>query len=556
MKYKAFVSYNREDKPYKDVLYRTLQSVDGVTPLVDESRIPPGTKVWLKISDMLDEADCFIAVITEKSIKSHSVLQEIVRAHDRKLLMIYFIDQSVPKKDLPDFIKEVHYISFQGLEDFIGKVNDEVEDTIRRESSNVGPFTETKQLLGRCSRRILSFENQQQLFRVNILNEILGTLATEIDDVSGKYTIDIGIEQNFLVRAKPLFESANSVYATSLANVSTFWKKENTNYTRDYIKSQPADTKRLFVFNSPSEAHAHLEILKANNVIYGDTNGNFNGAVLVCSLESYKRLLASFTDKESKQQELLHKDFGILHFDNCTIEATLDQTELVFNEISFNHRGVIDYEKHKEIFDNVSTLRPGEIHKEFNILKFSLDFVDDRAAWANRLKTLFGTKEGSRSGDVYHMVFFSQLVDEGYVVKTKHMLLEKREELGVSDVWFGTRFALPVVDSERGGCIDTGSNEENPYMLLMRFPDTDALEKFYQHKTHSDIRQEIYQSFSGTIDDLYKQMDHHNKDDRLRKLLYENAEQQVKSRYMERRDYLDTENIDDLVLSSPFTFGI
>src|SRR5262245_38130890 len=102
-----------------------------------------------------------------------------------------------------------------------------------------------------------------------------------------EYTIDLSIEKNYLLRACPLFKSAQSVYAFSLDQVSTFWTNEkNRPLIHEYLDSQPVDTRRIFVFSSAREANQYRKIIQENYNRYGD-----GGGVFICSLGSYQALL-------------------------------------------------------------------------------------------------------------------------------------------------------------------------------------------------------------------------------------------------------------------------
>lgn len=71
----------------------------------------------------------------------------------------------------------------------------------------------------------------------------------------------------------------------------------------------------------------YAEVLEAHFRRYGT-----KGAVLLCSLHSYKNFLRAIS---SKPEKLLPNDFAILEFDGFKLAATFDNSKLHFYQIDY-----------------------------------------------------------------------------------------------------------------------------------------------------------------------------------------------------------------------------
>jgi serine/threonine protein kinase len=409
--------------------------------------------------------------------------------------------------------------------------------------------SEIDQKINECIKSIRSLITQpDQHFRIEILKEILNGLKSELNELNANtYEFDIGTEKNFLLRATPLFENAHKVYAISLDTISSFWTKSERQSVRIYIERQPINTIRLFVFKTPKRAHQYSKILDANDRWYGSSaaGNKGSGMVLVSSFESYQNFLSSYTDLNLGEYQ--EKDFGLLNYGDYFIEATLDISQLRFREQT-NHRET-KFKRMIEKLDELLMLQEGEMDPITKFLKWSPSFLNNRELWAEKLSKMFEMRAGR---EYYHLVFFAPSVGQQIVVETKRRLIEKRKELGLDDVWVGTRQRANVADGEFGGLIDTGKDDEWNRILIMRFQGKDDMVKFYHHPIHSKIRKFAFSNFNNQLDNLYKQL-LEEKDNFKRLELYHHIEREAKQ-FMERRDYVDAEDIYDLVKHEPIFF--
>lgn len=105
--------------------------------------------------------------------------------------------------------------------------------------------------------------------------------------------------------------------ATSISLViSTFWNDDKSYAAvSKYLKAQEGKSRRvirLFVFRTPQDANSFRNIIQANWNSYA--NGTL-GAVLLCSVETYERLLMRMSQGNTNfVRDLQGRDFGLLGY--------------------------------------------------------------------------------------------------------------------------------------------------------------------------------------------------------------------------------------------------
>lgn len=188
-------------------------------------------------------------------------------------------------------------------------------------------------------------------FRAEIIGRVLRNTLDEIRYLSSDvFRFDISVERNFLFRAEPLFQNASEIDAISLSSVSSFWLDPLAQaLARQYTKSQPSATRRLFVLRSAKEFDQYIPILNMHYEAYGR-----EGSVLIASMNGYLELLNEIAPSTASQQKYMSHDFGILRFANdietSIVHAELNRGVLECRVLPYLISYEIDYERMREIF--------------------------------------------------------------------------------------------------------------------------------------------------------------------------------------------------------------
>lgn len=98
-KYDFFISYSTKDK---DVAFKVLEAIEstGHSCWIAPRNIPYGTSYARAIMEGIDECDTFIVIITDNSIKSEDVLNEIDNAHaiKRTIIPVLLTETRLPRE--------------------------------------------------------------------------------------------------------------------------------------------------------------------------------------------------------------------------------------------------------------------------------------------------------------------------------------------------------------------------------------------------------------------------------------------------------------------------
>lgn len=554
MSFRVFISYSWDDVTVLWAL-QTILNRDPYEVMFDQDNIQKGTELWEEIDQLLNSASCVIVILTENSIRNPNVIQEITRAHERGIPIIPLCKSTIDESKLPSFIRPLNRVLFDDN-------NNNLPNIIR---SQIAPrLAELKEASDhivyprRRIRKILNalqgIENKEQKFRERLADAVLESVEDELGRASETYTIDLGAERNYLLRAEPIFANAKRVYAISLDSISTFWTvDEFREAAHEYIRSQAKHTVRLFVFHDAATAHAHSQVMNYHNEEYGST-----GAVLLCSVETYKNILARIG---VKSPEILDTDFAFIEADDSTILAKLGGSKLHFHTVIPRKADEfpVQHDKFVQVMDKLALTPMGGINDELGagagnaVLRWSPDFIDDRAIWAERLKSVFSTDEVV--GDVMHHITIKGGVKPEKIINIRNKLLALKaaSDAAFEDVWLGSRFRAAVQDGIYGGRMEVGMADESVYSLVLRFSSKEQLLSYLASRQHAVIRKHMYSMFSKEIRDLYEMAD-----DRLRlgentSEIFEQIEDRAKM-FFERRDYFGTEKIDDIVKTPAHRF--
>ncbi|MBN4005851.1 hypothetical protein [Nostoc sp. LPT] len=557
-KIKVFISYKWEtDQNLRAALTSYLENIKNVEVIIDVEAIKLSQNIHEVISMKLDEDDCLLVSIN--SLSSNEVVSELIRAHERSKQIFLMEKREADRINIPSYL----YFLADSLR-FKYSTIDELRMQLREyfEGKSKMDFQLIPQELSLIKNSIKDLRNLLK-FRADLIRRILDEAYKEIKKVKDQeqeYKIDVGIEKNFLVRARSMFENANEVYAISSESVSTFWTdSKNKLLAKDYIAKQPKNTIRLFVFSSIRTASKYRYILQASHNSYGK-----DGRVFICSLRSYTNFLEKFSNGSSEVvKTYLDQDFGILVYDLNSqknyIEALLNHSELRFKKIDINLLEKINY---KEIISYLNDLKKLEFEdifedkngdKKFYIKRWNPKCLEFEDLFKRDLKRLF---PGERSGDAYHLIFFKDYDNslERKILEVKNNLNYYKRDLGIQFIWVGKKTdRIAVSDFSYG---DLRLNFDYDYLLMMRFDSYNDLRIYYSDQRHSDIRKNFYSSFNEGIGILYQYIDELKKTEPNKTVpIFEQVIEEIVSNYMVRYDFVEKEDIDSIIKESPYPFS-
>ncbi len=124
----SFLSYSWKNSAERVALGKAISSNPNHSAIYDKKDIPIGHDIHRTISELLETCDCFIVVLTEESINSHEVRDELVRAHSLKKLIIPIVQSGIKMENLPWFIREQNQIRYD--QEHFDRVIEDVEKTL------------------------------------------------------------------------------------------------------------------------------------------------------------------------------------------------------------------------------------------------------------------------------------------------------------------------------------------------------------------------------------------------------------------------------------------
>ena len=343
-KLNVFISYSWKQKLERSVLVSCLKDSTLLRIIVDIDRINTADPIHPRISQLIDEADVVVCLITQDSLLSTEVREELVRAHERGKVIVPVVRPDLDQSRLPHFLRDLNCISYS---------NDSFEETARQVRSkllDIQPQPHLSKDLQKIKSAVLTNEIVPR-FKAEIIGRVLRNALDEIRYLSSDvFRFDIGVERNFLFRAEPLFQNASEIDAISLSSVSSFWLDPLAQaLARQYTKSQPSATRRLFVLDSEKEFDQYIAIFNLHYETYGK-----DGGVLITSMNGYSELLNEIVPSAASQQKYMSHDFGILRFangiDTSIVHAELNRGVLECRVLPFMISYEIDHERMREIF--------------------------------------------------------------------------------------------------------------------------------------------------------------------------------------------------------------
>lgn len=547
----VFISYSWANFALRAIVYGELHAAE-IRALYDEIEVPVGDDLWVTISSFLNKADCVAPILTPQSISNPRVLEELVRAHERNIPIIPLCETGLDTRQLPSFIENALQIRFSDAQDLSIQCRAKLVPQLRERAARQANLPYPRKRYQSIFRNMREVEGREQPFRERMADALLESLDHELDRLSENFSIDLGAERNFLIRANPLFSSATSVYATSLDSISTFWvSKDLRRSAKEYIRNQAKETVRLFVFDNALSAHMYSHVLDYHNEQYGAS-----GAVLLCSASSYRKLL----HRLGVSADLVHTDFAFLEVDGVRVLAELDGKCLKFEVVQ---RGrPLDFPIHHEPFvslmKQLAKTTPGECNPSFDgdgvqVLRWSSEFIDDRLIWSARLKQLFGSD--SISGDVYHQITFTNAVDPKAIIKARDDLLAMHSSgtLDYESIWLGQSYSVEIREPIHNAPLSSAT-DEYLYILLIQFRTRDDFHRYMTSPEHARVRRDLYCSFDEGIGALYEQADDLRARRRDTSAIFKQIED-IASTFIIRRDFTADQWIDDIVRTKPYTFS-
>jgi hypothetical protein len=542
------------------------------------------------IEEALADAAFFIPVLTPSYFTSEYCQSELRRFLKREselgrkdlILPIYFVDYAAlnddallrtPGYELQAAVKRHNWVDWRDLRkkgvsapEFRHKsfaFADELKAAVERVAQGWQTQTvpdgdrylrEIKTVLDEVRACIQSVRFRRR-YKAGVTLRVLTAARDEIQKLTGgaeSYTQDLSLEENFIVRAGPIFSEASEVYAVSIDELSQFWVAEDQrSRAEDYTSHQPPNTVRLFVFSSMESAQRYRYVLAAHYARYGKTGG----AVLICSRKQHQALWAGID--VNRVPDLLRKDFAVLIFregnrNGATTpeveyyEATLSNTKLVCRQLSDlqGYHSVL-----VEEFDRMrNSLAEGDIYD--GIIKWREDFKYDDEEWTGALSRLFGSEvTGLPARSVFHIVLFSSEAPAGiiqYIEEQVRPRLEaiSHEGLGsrlVEEFWFGSRndLKLSVSDGIYNGQLRTSNFLTNsfPLALVLKLRSVTDLNAYYSHKLHAEVRKDLLSFCDPTIRSLYELVDSTEIGTDQKKVVFDAIEAEA-AKYMLRSDFM------------------
>ncbi|ELP56119.1 MULTISPECIES: TIR domain-containing protein [Microcystis] len=579
MTLKVFVSYSWDLLNVRAAIQERLRLLD-VIPVVDREIVSHENRsIHENIRKHLLESDLVVVVFAQETLKSVEVREELTLAHTWGIPVICFVDKNLDSNDrdkIPWFLRdklECRYNSQSKsstdeiLEQLNGVINRKLTEKTKPDSNNTFSKLEIHRIIRASNERLMDI-NDQEHFRLSIAQNVVRALNQELENLSrSDYTVDLSLDQNFLLRASGLFANATRIYATSIDSLSSFWIANNPENAIGYTRIQPSNTMRLFVFSSALSMHQYRYVLTEQHKQYGS-----DGAVFMCSIDSYNLLVGSLLNANLRRR-LAGKDFAFLEFGDQAKPylATLSSDTLHCKQLD----SASVYSSLKDAFDNFACLQKLERDDQYKVLKWVPSFANHDPDWKLALEALFSPEARSLSRrQVFHHIFFHSRVVTGNnakalesaIVKAISVLrqIPKRRddsEMLIKNITFGQMIPsesinnLKVLDGRFKGQIIIGNHhlETFPYCLSMALDSIEDLEYYYSHPLHSEAREEIFSACDDRIRKLYK-MIHNESSPQIKADLY-HAIEGIANGIVVRADYFDVDRLDYVLKTEPVKFA-
>lgn len=451
----------------------------------------------------LNEVDCLLLFASSATTKDLAVLEELTRAQERGVRIIPIRDPDNKPEEIA-LLRDLSFIPFRRGEDhdyFVSNLVKFLEGLLQKDGQFLRLTQRNRQLISLA--RQIQYMARRYPYRAGIIRDLLEEVTDEVAGIArGQYSTNIGIERSFLRRAGQLFSSAREVYAVSYDAISRFWRAPHLRgESNQYIEKQPSNTVRLFVFSDARSAHEYRKDLAKHNRQYGR-----EGAVLMCSADEYHRLGVKLSGNRNKLPDRWAEiDFGVLRFKNEgnapeVIIAMLDASSLVFYDPARDSGDgdgvrhateIVDIAAFTAWMDGARRVRPGGLLADWRVWRWTDEWASDDGEWKTLLEEMFGAPDRG----IMHLEFFA---DTDYE-RASRTVGEIRKLVDASKIlleqaWFGKQNRQPVVDTKSGGIIQTGTDRDEQFALLIEMKTESELIEYYKAIWDSHGTQKIYAS--------------------------------------------------------------
>jgi hypothetical protein len=223
------------------------------------------------------------------------------------------------------------------------------------------------------------------------------------------------------------------------------------------------------------------------------------GAVLVCSKDSYLRLLGRWGFEAERG---LAGDFGILTYadSDTAVYATLDRRKFSFEEFELEDRRPKPAELAlvSEFFTRMAALENGTADSESRVVRWSAGFWDNEEKLSGAVQQVFGSWKDS--GPAKHVTLFRPRPDDCTFERDLNELasrLSKHRGFQILRISAGRRLDATAHDGRFKEQLKVW--REFSHSLEIEFEDRASLEKYYESEFHSIERENLYKRLDPTV---------------------------------------------------------
>lgn len=484
--------------------------------------------IFPKIKDLINNSNVVLAFITPEYLKdSLETIDEFVYAQTILKPFIYLKHESVDHNRF-HYLNDVNFIVFNDESDLKSLARDILIQISKFQISEFKFPKKLSELLNSIRNHI---DGETPEFRRKMAYAELKNSYTEIKNIltQDNYNIDIGLQKNYLYRAIPMFECANTIYAISKYSISDFWTSQAEVILKDYIEAQTKADKvyRIFVFENARQLNEYKEILNYQHQCYGN-----KGGVYFTSIPVYNSLFKDISDYD-------RGDFGLLLYNDIAIKARLNS-----NELSFQYAKDIESRIIHKIFNE--KLKPqNKIHK------WNDEFYNKSDELVNVMFNLF-TNEQKK---IKHIVLFQ--VETKSKPAFNKWLIDFKSNMRSATKWDSvsmlSKFNKDMRDHQYKGILKM---KRSNYSLIFEFKNKEDLETYYNNEIHSIQREQLYKILNPEIESYYQSLKPCESCDICqykcrteKEMIYEKIEDEMQN-FIQRIDFIDNEPLESIVNNS------
>jgi uncharacterized SAM-dependent methyltransferase len=235
MEHNIFISYSWDNAITRAAVVNELKNLQGIKLIYDKIDIPKGDPIHPIISNLMKETDLIIPILTEESIKSLEVLDELSRGSERKINFFPLIEDKISNKDLPHFLKDINYIKYnkENIDEKLNVLKNEIEKKFNIEYETTlevpEPFSYTDGRIGRIIE-----DARINAWTLSVIGEdeaekqrdLIGYLSGTLDEngekkiVSGFSYWGIGPTSKWINACNDI----NYIMKSSIDNFDNIWK--------------------------------------------------------------------------------------------------------------------------------------------------------------------------------------------------------------------------------------------------------------------------------------------------------------------------------------------